>query len=544
MHFRHLFLACLLALGVGARAEEDFIYTVQPGDHPWNIAQRYLRDTSDALRITRLNRIIHDRTIAPGTRLHIPAQWLRLESAQVDLLKVHGDALVITDQGSQAAQVGERLLPGARLRTGPRSSVMLAFEDGSQVLMRQASELRLVQSERRAIDGGFLVQVELVRGALENMVTPRARPDTRFEIRTPAAVAAVRGTRFRVDASELVTRTEVLEGAVEVSNPGGTVRASAGFGALTELGQGPQSPRPLLAGPDLTGVPPRIERLPLDLPLPALAQAAGYRTQLAPDAAFATIVSDEVSVAPRARVLDVADGHYVMRVRAAAADGLEGLATERAITVHARPQAPSLISPAPDAQTSEARPVFRWTEIDPSWRYRIELRRGPDTATLPDHVQLAERSSGTVLDVDLEPGRWFWRVASVVPATGRQGPWGDPQPFRRVLASPQAAPAEVAPGAVTIRWPALPYAAGYDLELAGAAGFELPLRSLRTTSAQQSWSDLLPGDYLIRLRAVSRDGVPGPWGEPQRFVVPAPPAAPPTGWSPWLLLPGLLLLGL
>jgi len=51
-------------------------------------------------------------------------------------------------------------------------------------------------------------------------------------------------------------------------------------------------------------------------------------------------------------------------------------------------------------------------------------------------------------------------------------------------------------------------------------------------------------DYLIRLRAVSRDGVPGPWGEPQRFVVPAPPAAPPTGLNPWLLLPGLLLLGL
>ena len=105
---------------------------------------------------------------------------------------------------------------------------MLVFGDGSRVLMRQASELRVLRSDKRALGGGVLVTLELVRGGLENMVNPRTSPDNRFEIRSPAAVAAVRGTRFRVIASEQRTWTEVLEGAVDVDNPAGQVQARAG----------------------------------------------------------------------------------------------------------------------------------------------------------------------------------------------------------------------------------------------------------------------------------------------------------------------------
>jgi esterase/lipase superfamily enzyme len=54
MRCRLFVFAGLIAIAGVGQAAEEFIHTAQQGDHPWNIAQCYLRDTSDALRLTRL----------------------------------------------------------------------------------------------------------------------------------------------------------------------------------------------------------------------------------------------------------------------------------------------------------------------------------------------------------------------------------------------------------------------------------------------------------------------------------------------------------
>lgn len=546
MRLHSLLFASLIAVGGASHGAEEFIYTVQPGDHPWNIAQRYLRDTSDALRLTRLNRIANDRAVAPGTELRIPAQWLKLEAAAVRLLAFSGDATVTPADGSQhAAVAGEAVRAGARVRTGAHSSATLVFDDGSRVMLRQASELRVLRSDKRAVDGGFLVTLELVRGGLENMVTPRPRNDNRFEIRSPAAVAAVRGTRFRVNVDPGTTWTEVLEGAVDVGNDSGHVLAQGGFGTVARTGRAPDAPRPLLAAPDLSALPARLERLPIDWPLTPVPGAVAYRTQLAPDAGFDTVVSDEVAVPARARVLDIADARYVMRVMAIDADGLEGLPAERAVLVYARPFAPSLISPPPGGETTLSRPVFRWTQFDPAWQYKLELRRSDDLGTPPMHVQISRSADATELDTDLTPGVYHWRVASMVPATGRQGPWGDMQSFRYLLPSPAVEPPQIEPGQITVRWPALPNAQAYDFQLARDGDFAKPLRAERVTTTQQRVSDLTPGNYQMRLRSISQDGFAGPWGQVQVLVVPEPEKPEPSHWKAlFLLLPALLMLGL
>lgn len=322
-------------------------------------------------------------------------------------------------------------------------------------------------------------------------------------------------------------------------------QARAGQGTVAQLGRAPQPPEPLLAAPELSALPSRLERLPIDWPLAPVPGAVRYRTQLAPDAGFTTIVSDEVSAAPRARVLDIADDNYVMRVLAIAADGLEGVAAERPVQVYARPVAPLLISPPPAAETTMVRPEFRWTQPDAGWSYRLELRRSEDLSVEPLHVQTSSSANGTALDIDLTPGRYFWRVASIVPATGRQGPWGDLQAFRRVLPSPEMEPAQVEPGHVTVRWPALPNARTYDLQLAQDEGFARPLLDVHPEVAQFQIPSLAPGSYRLRLRSVSQDGFAGPWGQVQTFVVPEPAPPEPSPWRKLLLvLPVLVILGL
>jgi hypothetical protein len=549
MRVHTLVLATLVALGGTSHAAEEFIYTVQVGYHPWNIAQRYLKDTTLAQRLTRLNRISNDRRVAPGTQLRIPAQWLKLQAAQVRVLAAHGRATIEQPgQASRAAVLGEMLPVPAQLRTGPRSSVMLEFDDGSRVMMGQASDMRVLRSDRRMLDGGFMVELELLRGSLENMVTPRLRPpDTRFEIRSPAAVAAVRGTRFRVHADPATTWAEVLDGAVQVGNDAGAVRAEAGFGTVAQAGRAPEPPQPLLAAPDLSVLPARLERLPIDWPLPPVPGAVSYRTQVAPDTRFDSVVSDEQTTPARARVLDIDDGNYILRVRAIDAQGLEGLASERPVLVYARPQAPALISPEPDATVATPRPTFRWTEADATWHYRIEIRRDAPTTEVPWHAQTATSAHGTESTIDLPPGVYHWRVASVIPASGRQGPWGDTQSFRVVLPPPEPEPVQIQPGNVTIRWPTLPNASAYDLQVTPGTDFTQALIDIRSSTPQHQLRDLAPGAYQLRIRAISQDGFAGPWGRPQGFVIPEPvkPAPEPSPWRALLiLLPALILFGL
>ena len=527
-----------------AHSANDFLYTVQPGDHPWNIAQRFLKGTSYGQQLSRLNRIANDHRLQPGTQLRIPSEWLKLQSSRVRFLAVQGDAVVIAGAaGSRAAVEGETLPAGSSLRTGARSSTTLEFEDGSRVLVRQDTELRLVQSEQRVLSESRLFNLELLYGALENIVKPNRDPSARFEIRSPSAVAAVRGTQFRVSATSQQTWAEVLDGSVLVSNSAGQSTTGAGSGTFTEAGQAPGSPTLLLAAPDLLTLPERLERLPIDWPLPVVAGAVRYRTQAAPDQRFEVVSSDEVSAPARLRALNIADGDYVFRVRAIDANGLEGISAERMLSVQARPEPPLLIEPGPDAVTVSARPTFRWTQAANGRNYRLQVIPASEDPAVQVNEQMIAGTGSATAPVDLPAGLYRWRVAAVDSATGRQGPWGDSQSFRRVVPGPGVEPVQTAPGSLTLRWSAQPQTKTYKLQVSRESTFNPLLLDTETGAAQYGLERLVAGKYHIRVLSIGQDGYAGPWGEPQTFTVPQ--EAVPEHWKKLLLLlPLLWLLGL
>lgn len=517
----------LLGPAWGAQAA-DFVYTVQPGDHPWNLAERYLKTPSLALALRQRNHIADDLHIAPGTRLRIPQEWLKLESTQVLLLAVAGQTTLRRGNGpARAAVAGELLHAPSDLRTGPDGSATLQFADGSRVLVRRDSELQLQSSQKALLGQASMVNLSLLQGSVENLVTPMGQSGGRFEIRTPAAIAAVRGTQYRVVTDGQTMRTEVLTGAVQVANATGQVTALAEQGTVAQSGQRPVAPVALLPTPSLEGLPATIERLPIAWPIPPLAGAIRYRTQLAATAEFSAMLSDEATDAARIRVRDIDDGTYALRVRGIDAQGLEGLSAERTLVIHTQPEPPLLIDPAPEAATTAARPSLRWTQGDGRLHYRVQL--SVDGQAVDEQVVT---SASTQPPLDLPPGMYQWRVAAIHPTQG-QGPWGDTQPFRRVLPGPGVETPQPRDGSLTLRWTAQPQTARYHLQVARDASFTSTLADADTETSQFSLQDLQPGTHHVRVQATGIDGYTGPWGSTQSFVVPAPP---PSHWGALILL--------
>ena len=330
----------------------------------------------------------------------------------------------------------------------------------------------------------------------------------------------------------------MLGGIVDLGNEAGRQALKSGFGTLAEIGQAPRAPTPLLPPPDLSGVPRLVERLPLDAPIPAIPGASAYRTQMAPDQTFAAVYANELSHVPRLRIADLPDGEYVARVRGVDPNGLEGFSTDQPITIHARPEPPVLVDPAPDAGLTVARPTLRWAEGTSKASYHVQISTSAKFETpLADVPALAANT--LQLAEDLAPGVYYWRVSTIDTAQG-QGPFSDAQSFRRLLPGPGIDPPKLDGDQLTLRWLAAGNGASYHLQLARDENFQQPFVDEVLSEAQYALKKPAPGSYFLRVNAISADGFAGPWGATQTLSIPDRP--PPVWRALLILIPVLLAL--
>ena len=201
----HSCAATVLALLAAPRicAADDVSHEVRQGENPWTISTRYLRSMALWPRLVTYNRIPDALRIAPGTVLRIPENWLARRRVPATVLAVNGDVLLTDARGRQTRlKPGDALPEGAILKTGAQQNLSLGLLDNSRVLVRSDSELRLESNAEIALDRTRSILLDLRHGALESEVAKRSSSGGRFEIRTPAGTAAVRGTSFRIAASE------------------------------------------------------------------------------------------------------------------------------------------------------------------------------------------------------------------------------------------------------------------------------------------------------------------------------------------------------
>lgn len=519
-------------------ADPFFEYRVQAGESLYTISREQFVPGRSWRDVQKLNGIREPRRLRPGSVVRIPLAWLRTTPAQAEILFHQGSVRIERAGAPISVERGVKVVAGDVITTEQGAYLTLRFDDGATVAVQAGSRAEVTVLRTRAFARAVETQVGVERGAVDTRV-PRRGANDRFEIRTPLAATAVRGTEFRAGFDEQArsARTEVLEGVVAVGaqreGPLGT-RVEAGFGAAVDAGGSARVVR-LLPAPDLSAIPEGHERTIVRIAFPPVQGAARYRVVVREEPG-GRVAHESVVDRPDVRIADLPDGRYRLRARAIDADRLEGLDAERGFVLKARPEPPFPSEPSDRGRVRADSAQLRWTGAAEAARYRLQIADDPAFRS-----PLVDRSDITATSFTTPPladGTWYWRLASIR-AEGDIGPFSDVSRFERRPPPAEPEPPAVDETRLNVRWRGEPGQV-FRLQLSRDAAFGQILHE-RAGLAEPTASleRPAPGVYFLRVQATDPDGFVGPFTTPQRIEVPEPPP-PPTPW--WLLILFLLPL--
>ena len=174
-------------------------------------------------------------------------------------------------------------------------------------------------------------------GRVRSRVRPQHSIESSYEVATPAAVAAVRGTDYRVAVSSTVPTsmiTEVLEGQVAVQQDGKEVLLNKGFAVKAIEGEPLGEQVNLLPRPKVDFNDPKAITYPYDFTWQPIQNAKTYRITVARGN---TPVKSWVVEDAQASFSDFEAGEYIVSIRGLDANGIEGKDRQFVLTVQQQP---------------------------------------------------------------------------------------------------------------------------------------------------------------------------------------------------------------
>lgn len=404
-----LFIPTLIA----AEQTVGWRYTVRPGDMLIKLGKTHLINPNDWKQIQKINHINDPYKIPVGTVLSIPLALVKQYPASAEVMLVSGDArLQSASAALEPVKVGQKLGVGARLFTKDYSKIVIRFADGTETTMGSNSELSL--NTMSVYSDGVMVdtQLKLQQGQLKTRANPTHTLGNRMEIVTPSAIAAVRGTEFRVSADEKGTKQETLEGAVKFSAANESVVVNKGYGSLAEAGKPPTTPVALLAAVNTKNITSQYYELPLKFDLPPITGAVSYVGQIYTDTKFNQIVAEIEQPTSLLSFADLPDGHYFLMVRAKDENGIAGYDAVHAFTLGARPFGPESLYPEPDVRLKNEPPELKWAPVVDAQAYQLQVATDRGFNHLTIDTRISETSYK--LANNLASGEYFWRLATIV----------------------------------------------------------------------------------------------------------------------------------
>lgn len=413
----------ILAMANGAAAqtgvnsaEPPVAYVIKPGDTLIGLGRAYLNKPGDYKAVQVANKVRQPRRLRPGSQLNIDANLLKSTPIAASLSAFSGPVQIETNGQRAPARVGMSLSEGQVVITGPNAFATFELEDASRVTLPSNTRVRIARMRQVLINNAPQRVLHLDQGRGTISATPNANQAGKFEVRTPVSVSAVRGTEFRVGASDEPNggraQTEVLKGAVGVDAGAvatGAPPVLAGFG-VSATAAGVSAPVKLLAAPKLDPSGQNQADKTVRFAIEPLAGAGAYRLQLSRDAGFIDIFAEATTNAPVSDFGEMANGTYFVRLTALDAGGLEGFPADYSFD---RDLDTLEVAPPSDSREGKHRKfLFRWNSAgDGARNYRFQLFAG-EGAKSPtvDQPGLVEPQ---VTITDLPPGTYAWRVSAI-----------------------------------------------------------------------------------------------------------------------------------
>lgn len=500
---------------------EDWVYKIQPGDNLWALTRKFLKSMHLWPQLQTINGITKPRALPPGTEIRVPMEWLKIEPGSARVIDAHGQVLTIS-QGRKTSKIaiGAVLKTGTIIETDKQANVTLQFEDGSVFQLKEDSKAKLEKLQVYPGTGMVDTRLKVDKGKSESRAAPKKGPGSRFEIKTPAAIAGVRGTVFRIGARGDIARAEVTEGVVDVQSVGPPLLVEKGFGTVAKAGEPPLPPVKLLPAPQLDGLPSHFDTLPFYLYFPPLPSAQGYRIEIAPDQLFTRLLFSEEFPVHSVAVTDLPDGRFHLRISGIDDKGLEGNYGYHAFSVNAYPPPPSPIHPVAGVGVSIDLPELRWRPSGQAFGYHLQLAKDADFKhSLLDLPHLTE--TRYPLKNPLTPGRYYWRVAALDDHQ-QPGPWSWTASFWQEPVPPQIELVKQNGQPAAFRWKEPDAPLLYQIQIAWDPEFDIIVVEEQTRTPFYPLPKLAPGRYFIRIRALASDRA-GPFSPPYQFQIPSPP---------------------
>ena len=160
------------------------------------------------------------------------------------LTVISGNVLMRFGAGDfSAAADGAVLYVGSTVRTSTDARAVITLFEGSTVELEPASDITIEEATTRS--ASTIVQLAQSLGRSWHVVTHLTTADSRYEVRTPAATASVRGTSFEVAVEDGATTVSTTEGRVATADAATSteVLVSAGQTTTVRRSAAPQTPR-------------------------------------------------------------------------------------------------------------------------------------------------------------------------------------------------------------------------------------------------------------------------------------------------------------
>ena len=398
--------------------EPDWAYTVNQNDSFERIYQKCLNKRTNIVALSKYNHHQLNKKLQPGQVINIPVEMLKKIPTKAQVLLVYGDVNSMSAAGSELHQVkkGDLLMQGDSLITGKNSLAKLLFADGSNIDIQPNSNLIIQQSYKYAGKETFVTNLKLVKGRTEVSANQDHVVGNSLQIQTPSAVAAVRGTQFRVGVEDNNALQETLEGKVAFSASGQEVLITKGYGSVAEKDKAPLPPIQLPTAPDVSGLVKLIEGNQAEFNIPPQHDVAALVGRLALDAEFTQLIDEQTAQTGKLIFLNLVNGQYYLKIRAQDQHGLQSLDAVHAFNVQLKQPEPEpepepvfdLIEPLDGAVIPLAPTKLSWNSISLANGYIIQIARDVNFKDMIFEYHVA--TSQLTLNQSFGAGVYYWRV--------------------------------------------------------------------------------------------------------------------------------------